>query len=122
MMADSPDRLVTRISVSAIDAPSHAGTPALTTVPPELHRRPRSRYDEVIVERCLAGSPCGIKPSTAEREQIVYTLRGKGLNDAEIARRTGIPERTVLRVRHRIGLPPVPRFVVGIKRSVGVAA
>jgi DNA-binding NarL/FixJ family response regulator len=122
MMADSPDRLVTRLSVPAIDAPSHAAQPALTTAPPELQRRPRSRYDEVIVERCLAGSPCGVKPSTAEREQIVYTLRGKGLNDAQIARRTKIPERTVLRVRHRIGLPPVPRFVVGIKRSVGVAA
>lgn len=76
-------------------------------------RRPRSRYDPAIVERCLAGRR-DVKLSTAEREQVVYLLRQRGLNDLAIARRTGIPARTVLRVRRRIGLAAVPRFVVGI--------
>jgi hypothetical protein len=41
----------------------------------------------------------------ADREEIVRRAHRVGLNDRETARRAGLEDRTVLRIRQRLGLP-----------------
>jgi DNA-binding CsgD family transcriptional regulator len=43
----------------------------------------------------------------AERQDLVRTLHRQQCSDREIARRTGMSDRTVLRIRARLGLPAV---------------
>lgn len=62
-----------------------------------------TRVDPVSVERACAGQRVALNPR--EREQVVKRLHAAGLNDQQIARRTGISDRTVLRARQRLGLP-----------------
>ena len=43
----------------------------------------------------------------AERREVVARLHAIGLNDQDIARRTGCADRTVLRIRQELGLPAI---------------
>lgn len=64
-----------------------------------------TRIDEVAVERSCAGEKVPLGPR--EREEVVRRLHAAHLNDQQIARRTGISDRTVIRARQRLGLPAV---------------
>jgi WhiB family redox-sensing transcriptional regulator len=46
------------------------------------------------------------------RESRVAGLHARGLNDTEIAERTGLATDTVLRIRHRLGLPSNAKSVM----------
>lgn len=43
--------------------------------------------------------------TVAERRQVVARLHGQGLDDQQIARRTGCADRTALRIRRELNLP-----------------
>jgi DNA-binding NarL/FixJ family response regulator len=61
--------------------------------------------DDMVVERVAAGER--IEMTVAERSAVVRRLHGQGMTDQDIGRRTGIPPRTVFRVRVRLGLPAI---------------
>lgn len=61
--------------------------------------------DEVAVLRCASGSRHGLDLNIAEREEAVRLVHAEGLSDRQIAARTRITDRTVFRIRHRLGLP-----------------
>lgn len=59
-------------------------------------------YDWVAVDLAMRGE---LTPRyTADREEVVRRLNQQGLTDVEIADRTGITSRTVLRIRKRLHL------------------
>lgn len=64
--------------------------------------RPRGSYTEpadwAVVERVLGGE-YGLPTNVAERRQVVARLTAAGLSAAEIARLTGLAERSVQRHR-----------------------
>ena len=68
------------------------------------HNRKSLAVDEMAVERRLRGDRA-VPINVHERAEVVRCLNRQGQNDCEISRRTGIPVRTVLRIRHRHGLP-----------------
>lgn len=61
--------------------------------------------DEVAVLRLCDGDidPRSVTPT--ERAEAVRVLNGRGLNDAQISTRTALAQETVLRIRHRRGIP-----------------
>lgn len=59
--------------------------------------------DESAVERRIAGER--VKLTRAERWVAVRRLHSQGLNDGQIGRTLGYPDRTILRDRQQIGLP-----------------
>lgn len=59
--------------------------------------------DDMAVERRLAGD-LTIKLTIAERRVCVRRLHALGMNDKPIAKRLGISDRTVLRIRKLLGL------------------
>jgi ParB/RepB/Spo0J family partition protein len=61
-------------------------------------------YDEAAVVRRLDGDHT-VPIRNADREEIVRRAHRVGLNDRETARRAGLEDRTVLRIRQRLGLP-----------------
>lgn len=63
--------------------------------------RPTSRddVDEVAVDRVAAGDRT-VRLTVAERRLVVLRLVEAGLNDQQIEARTGISDRTCLRIRH----------------------
>lgn len=61
--------------------------------------------DEVAIRRCADGKLGGLELSITEREEAVRLVHAEGLSDRLIAARTGITDRTVFRIRHRLGLP-----------------
>lgn len=63
--------------------------------------------DPIAVERCTAGLIDPHSLTLAERREVVRRLHRHGLSDPEIARRTGMCARTVLRHRQRLGLARV---------------
>lgn len=77
-----------------------------------VNARPRptgpahTTVDQVALERRLNGDT-SVRLNIAEREEGVRRLHALGMNDRPIARRLGISDRTVLRIRGRFGLPAV---------------
>ena len=62
--------------------------------------------DEAAVLRRIDGQH--VRLTRAERHEVVRLLHVAGLNDGQIARRTGLVERTVLRDRRTLRLPAQP--------------
>lgn len=62
--------------------------------------------DEVAVGEVAIGRGYAERLSIGEREALVRLMHGWRLSDYEIARRTGMSSRTVLRIRQRLGLGP----------------
>jgi DNA-binding CsgD family transcriptional regulator len=60
--------------------------------------------DEVAVAEVAAGQGYHERLSLAEREAVVRLMHGWRINDQDIARRTGMNARTVLRIRQRLDL------------------
>ncbi len=60
--------------------------------------------DEMAVERVAAGESYHERLSVKEREEVVRLLHRQRMTDRDIARRTGMADRTVLRIRQRLGL------------------
>lgn len=60
--------------------------------------------DDAAVERACAGDRT-VRLTNAERREVVARLAGSGLSDQDIARRTGINDRQVIRDRQRAGIP-----------------
>lgn len=73
---------------------------------PRTSLRSRIFIDEVAVARRLQGDHT-VRLRIADREEAVRRLHAQGLNDRPIAVQLGISDRTVLRIRHRLGLPPL---------------
>lgn len=65
--------------------------------------------DWVAVDRVATGDGYQERLTVAEREAVVILLHRRGCNDQVIARRTGMADRTVLRIRKRLNLPAVTR-------------
>jgi DNA-binding CsgD family transcriptional regulator len=61
---------------------------------------PTDDIDEMAVERLVIGQPVNATP--AERRQAVAYLTRRKLSAAEIARRIGCTQRTVVRHRSRL--------------------
>jgi hypothetical protein len=73
-----------------------------------LGRRPRhyDRYDHVLVERIIAGEHRGTI-GVIDAAEVVRRMARRGYSDGQIAYRLGRTTRSVLRVRRRLGIPPV---------------
>lgn len=65
--------------------------------------RPRDDVDWVRVERAVSGIQVAL--TFAERREVVALLYRMGCSDQEIARRSGMADRTVLRIREELELP-----------------
>lgn len=59
--------------------------------------------DEVAIDRAMGGQRTRL--TIPERREAVRRLHGYGLTDQDTARRLHISDRTVLRIRQRMGLP-----------------
>lgn len=82
--------------------------PAVRPVLTGTRVRSRDDLDEVVVDRLAIGRYLPDQATIAEREAVVALLAVRqGATDSEIAVRTGISERTVLRIRGRLttGVP-----------------
>lgn len=82
--------------------------PAVRPVLTGTRVRSRDDLDEVVVDRLAIGRHLPDQATIAEREAVVALLAVReGATDSEIAVRTGISERTVLRIRGRLtaGVP-----------------
>jgi len=73
--------------------------------PQGMERREIRGTDEGAVERRLSGEDVRMSPK--DREEIVRRLHAAKLSDPAIAARIGMSDRTVLRIRQRLGLPAV---------------
>lgn len=62
--------------------------------------------DEIAVHRALAGEK--VRLGQAERREIVKRAHERRWSDVYIARRTGMSEKTVLRIREELRLPAIP--------------
>lgn len=60
-----------------------------------------AKFDPVVVERHLAGEPPAGRPTMAERAEIVRRAALMGWGNAKTSRITGLPQRTVQRIRQR---------------------
>ena len=78
--------------------------PRLTTT---HRRRARTEINQDNVDRMCTGQPV-TNTTPAENRAAVARLREFGMNDRQIAARTGLHNRTVLRIRAQLGLPAVP--------------
>lgn len=58
--------------------------------------------DEVAVERCLQGTYDIRRLNAAERRHLVEVGKRRGLNHREIARRSGLTDRTVVRIAAKL--------------------
>ena len=64
--------------------------------------------DPLAIERLVSGQIDPARVSIAERRAVVRRLHEQRMNDQEIARRTGMSGRNVLRIRyHHHGLPAI---------------
>jgi hypothetical protein len=72
------------------------------------HRHP-DEVDEVVVQRVIDGLANHRTATITEREHVIRRMNRQNITDLEIARRTGMNPRTALQIRHRLGLPAVPR-------------
>jgi DNA-binding NarL/FixJ family response regulator len=63
--------------------------------------------DEVAVMRATQGD-VSVALTSLEREAAIVELWSRGLDDVAIADRIGIADRTVGRIRKRLGLAAVP--------------
>lgn len=77
-------------------------------------RTRRLDIDHGKVDEAVAGTR--IQLTIAERREVVAHLHSLGLNDQSIQRRTGISDRTVLRIREELQLP-----AIGGNQLAGVA-
>lgn len=69
--------------------------------------------DRVVLDRVLTGTTVNVP--IHDRPPIVRELASRGMSDGEIARRLGVWTETVLRIRHRHGIPAaVPVDGVGL--------
>lgn len=68
--------------------------------------RSRDDIDPVAVGRACEGQPPA-HLTVGERREAVRRLHGRRLNDKQIARRIGLTNRTVLRIRQDLGLPAI---------------
>jgi hypothetical protein len=79
--------------------------------------RSRDDVDEVIVQRIIDGLADHRTATVAEREHVIRRMNRQNITDLEIARRTGINPRTVLRIRQRLDLPAVPPAIWAGRRA-----
>lgn len=71
---------------------------------PAFLERGNDTVDDTAVELAITGSRVDLTP--AERRTAVQTLHGHGLTDIDIAKRLDCADRTVLRIRQELDLPP----------------
>jgi hypothetical protein len=67
----------------------------------EFHQ-PAVEPDPVVLDRIRSGEPC--RTTLIEREAIVPELARRGMADGEIARLCQVNDRTILRLRQRLGI------------------
>lgn len=67
---------------------------------------PCDDVDVIAIEFAIAGRP--VKLTTTERDLVIRELNARGFNDRPIARIVGVTERSVQRIRKRLGIPPAP--------------
>jgi hypothetical protein len=74
----------------------------------DISRDPAA-VDHVAVELVADGLGYHERLTVAERAEVVRLLHHRRYSDNDIARRTGMAAKTVLRIRRRLTLPAVPR-------------
>ncbi len=62
--------------------------------------------DPVAVEETMRGNKT-LRLTLAERREVIRRLHAAGMNDQDIQRRTGITDRTCVRIRKELDLPAV---------------
>lgn len=62
-------------------------------------------FDEVVVERLVAGRRPGEPIRAAEAGEATRRLARLGYSDGQIAARLGYNRRSVIRIRTRLGIP-----------------
>jgi len=62
-------------------------------------------YDEVVVQRLLDDRLPGEPIRAADAAEATRRLARRGYSDGQIAHRLGIYRRSVIRIRHRLGIP-----------------
>jgi transcriptional regulator with XRE-family HTH domain len=67
-------------------------------------RRSHHDVDPVAVEEAIRGNTT-VTLTIAERREVIRHLHALGLNDQDIQRRTGITDRTCVRIRRELDLP-----------------
>lgn len=85
-----------------IDRPDARPEPSTSTTRRASSSRTRTEIEESVIDAALSGRDVPL--SHAERRVLVAELHGKSLTDAQIADRLHLNERTVLRIRQRLGL------------------
>lgn len=63
-------------------------------------------FDEAAVQRAVDGDHT-VRLTKADRVEIINRLHARRWTDQAIARRTGISDKTVLRLRHELDLPAI---------------
>jgi hypothetical protein len=77
----------------------------------ETAARPKTRstdyadYDTVVVERLVAGQKPGELIRAADAGEATRRLATLGYSDRQIAARLAFTRRSVIRIRHRLGIP-----------------
>jgi hypothetical protein len=61
--------------------------------------------DFVVVDRLVAGQPVHHPIARAERDEAVRRLAQQRYTDGQIATQLDMWSRSVLRIRHRLGIP-----------------
>lgn len=62
-------------------------------------------FDEVVVERLVAGRPAVGRVRPADAGEVIRRLAGLGYSDGQIAFRLGYWRRSVGRIRRYLGVP-----------------
>lgn len=98
-----PGQWVVRRGIRVWTGPRPADDPAYFEPLPTARRR--ISIDPVQVDAAVAWHP---RPdiNLRERREAIRVLHARGLSDSEIAERVGCWDRTVLRNRQALGLPP----------------
>lgn len=77
-----------------------------------------SAFDDVAVQRIVAGRRLGQPSSAADAGEATRRLARLGFSDGQIAARLGYTRRSVLRIRIRLGIAPaLPRGTNGHSRA-----
>lgn len=66
-------------------------------------------FDEVLVDRLVAGRPASCPIPAADAAEATRRLAADGYTDGQIAVRLGMTRRSVVRIRHRLGIPAALR-------------
>lgn len=98
-LSDEQDTAVRREALAELD---------LSQAPPPVLSGPSAAdTDAVAIDLACDGARDMNRLTKAERRAVIARLHAEGLDDQQIARRTGCASRTALRIRRELNLPAI---------------